>query len=217
MNKSDRDTPFVVGLTGGIGSGKTVVSDVFAALGVPVIDTDLIAHALTGPDGKAMPALVKAFGPEILANDGRLDRAEMRQRVYANSEERKKLESILHPLIFAAVQTACVEASRNTLSPYLLLVVPLLFESGEKYRSLCQRIIVVDCDEEIQVQRVMKRNGLNRETVDAMRLAQASRTQRLSIATDVLLNEGDSQSLNASIRALDEKFREVGRQTHCFS
>lgn len=207
--------PYIVGLTGGIGCGKTTVSNLFAAQGVAVVDTDLIAHALTGVQGKAMPALVAAFGEAICRSDGALDRVVMRDKVFTDPTLRGALEAILHPMIFAEAMAACA-AIPFQRSPYVLLVVPLLVEAGEKYRRVCQRIVVVDCDEETQIARVMARNQLSRGAVESMLAAQTTRTLRKAVATDVLVNEGDAASLGQAVLALHEKFQELARQTDCF-
>lgn len=208
--------PYIVGLTGGIGCGKTTVSDVFAEHGVAVVDTDLIAHALTGPQGQAMPAIVAAFGEGICRFDGGLDRAVMRQRVFADPALRQQLEAILHPMIFSAAMSACADVDPHT-SPYVLLVVPLLVEAGQKYRAICQQIVVIECDEETQIARVMARNNLTRSAVEAMLAAQTTQMARRDVATEILRNEGDVQSLREHVLALHEKFQQLARQTHCFS
>ena len=203
--------PFIVGLTGGIGCGKTTVSNRFAELGVSVVDTDLIAHALTVPNGQAMPALVNAFGPDIQTETGALDRVKMRQLAFQDPEQRQRLESILHPLIFQAAMAAC-QQSQTHQGQYVLLVVPLLAEAGERYRQICQRILVIDCAETTQIQRVMARNSLAETDVLAMMAAQVSREQRLAIATDTLSNEGGLYALNLAIQKLHEHFQALVAQ-----
>jgi len=161
---------FVVGLTGGIGSGKSAAAACFAARGIAVVDTDAIARELTAAGGAAMPALVAEFGSEIVASDGALDRGRMRRLVFADPAARGRLEAILHPLIGALADERC----RDAVSPYVILAVPLLVESGS-YRERCQRIVAVDCPESLQISRVIARSGLSEAEVRAIMAAQASR------------------------------------------
>jgi dephospho-CoA kinase len=194
----------VVGLTGGIGSGKTTVANRFAELGVALIDADLIAHELTGPEGAAMPAIAQAFGPGVVASDGRLDRAAMRTQAFADPGARKRLEAILHPMIRTESERQLAAAA----SPYAILVVPLLVEGGRP-RERAQRVLVVDCRPETQIERVMRRNGLPREQVLAILAAQASREQRLAAADDVIDNDGPPEGLAERVRALHERYLEL--------
>jgi dephospho-CoA kinase len=175
---------FTVGLTGGIGCGKTTVADLFAARGAAVIDTDQIAHALSAPHGAAMPALLAEFGDEFATPDGALDRARMRNLVFADPGARVRLEAILHPRIREATAAAAAIAS----GPYVMFVVPLLVESGSWSERL-HRIAVIDCPEQLQVQRVMARSRLPEAQVRAIMAAQATREQRLAAADDVILND----------------------------
>jgi dephospho-CoA kinase len=175
---------FTVGLTGGIGCGKTTVADQFAALGASVIDTDQIAHALTAPHGAAMPALLAEFGADFATPDGALDRARMRNLVFSEPGARARLETILHPKIRDATAAAAAIAT----GPYVILVVPLLVESGS-WAERVSRVLVVDCPEALQVQRVMGRSGLPEAQVRAIMAAQATREQRLAAADDVILND----------------------------
>jgi dephospho-CoA kinase len=194
----------VVGLTGGIGSGKTTVANRFAALGVTLVDADLIAHELTGPAGAAMAAIAQAFGPGVVAADGRLDRAAMRAQAFADPSARKHLESILHPMIRAESERQLAAAT----SPYAILVVPLLVEGGRP-RERAQRVLVVDCQTETQIERVMRRNGLPREQVLAILAAQASREQRLAAADDVIDNDGAQEGLDDRVRTLHTRYLEL--------
>lgn len=198
---------WVVGLTGGIGSGKSAVADRLSALGAGVVDTDLIAHQLTAPGGKALPALEAAFGPGVLGADGAMDRAAMRDRVFADPEARRRLEGILHPMIRAEC-----EARVNALGemPYVVLVVPLLVESGA-YHDRCRRICVVDCPEDVQVRRVMLRNGLAEELVRGILAAQATRQERLAVATDVIDNGGELEALGPQVDALHQRYLAMAR------
>lgn len=191
----------MVGLTGGIGSGKTTVANLFGELGVALVDTDLIAHQLTGPGGMAMPAIQAAFGPSVIAADGRLDRAAMRQLAFSDPAARRRLEAILHPLIRQESERQLGEAT----SPYAILVVPLLVEGGRP-RERAQRVLVVDCQPQTQVERVMKRNNLPREQVEAILAAQASREQRLAAADDLIDNDGAPDTLPQRVRALHERY-----------
>ena len=195
---------FTVGMTGGIGSGKSTVADRFAALGATLVDTDLIAHQLTGPQGAAMPSLVLAFGPSVVAADGRLDRAVMRERAFSDPTARKQLEGILHPLIRAATERQTTQAA----GPYVILVVPLLVESGKagNWKGRVDRVLVVDCPEAIQIDRVMQRSGLTREQVQAIMATQASRSARLAVADDVIDNSGQPDDLDASIEPIHRRY-----------
>lgn len=197
-------TDFVVGLTGGIGSGKSAAAEEFAALGAAVVDTDAIAHELTAPGGAAMPALKAAFGDAVAAADGSLERAAMRARVFADAEARHRLEAILHPLIRAEAERRCA-AALAAGSPYVVLVVPLLVESGA-YRERVARVAVVDCAEETQVARVMARSGMSRDEVERIVAAQATRTRRLAAADDVIDNQGDRENLRRQVARLHGRY-----------
>lgn len=185
---------FTVGLTGGIGCGKTTVADQFAALGASVIDTDQIAHALTGPHGAAMPALLAEFGDDYATPDGALDRAKMRSLVFTDPLARARLEAILHPKIRDATAAAAAIAT----GPYAIFVVPLLVESGN-WAERVDRVLVIDCPEALQIQRVMARNGLPEAQVRAIMAAQASREQRLAAADDVIVNDDGIEILAPQI------------------
>ena len=192
---------YVVGLTGGIGSGKSTVADLFVARGAALVDTDALAHALTAPGGAAMPALEARFGPEIVRADGGLDRTAMRHRVFADPAEKQVLEAILHPLIRAESDRRCAAAT----TPYVILAVPLLVESGS-YRARCDRILIVDCDPEVQVARVMARSALPESEVRAIIATQATRAARLAVADDVIENGGSPQALPAQVDALHHAY-----------
>ncbi|WP_374604553.1 dephospho-CoA kinase [Niveibacterium sp.] len=195
--------PLVVGLTGGIGSGKSAAAERFAALGAAIVDTDQIAHQLTAAGGDAIPALQQAFGPQIIGADGALDRAAMRALAFGEPSARQRLEGILHPMIRARSDAAVAAAQA---APYVVLVVPLLVESGG-YRSRCDRIAVVDVPEALQLERVMRRSGLAREQVEAIMAAQASRAQRRAIADDLIDNSGDIAALQRQVDELDRRYR----------
>ncbi len=193
--------PYIVGLTGGIGSGKSAATARFAALGASVVDTDLIAHALTAPGGAAIDAIRRAFGADMIAADGSLDRAAMRALAFAHPNARRELEAILHPMIRDESARQCRQAS----GPYVILAVPLLVESGT-YRERCDRICVVDCPEAVQVARVRARNGLAEEQIRAIMAAQASRAQRLAAADDVIDNGGSLAELEAQVERLHASY-----------
>jgi dephospho-CoA kinase len=198
---------YLVGLTGGIGSGKSAAARIFKELGADVIDTDAVSHELTGRGGAAIPAIRDAFGPEVITADGALDRTAMRQRVFADEPVRRRLEAILHPMIRSAVDAGI---ARST-APYIVLVVPLLAETGFGRRRLT-RVAVVDCSEETQVTRTMVRSALARDQVRAIMAAQATRTQRLAIADDVIGNEGDFAALQAEVQRLHRQYVAASRK-----
>lgn len=192
---------YCVGVTGGIGSGKSSAAALFAELGAGVIDTDDIAHELTGAGGRAMPAIAAAFGPAATAADGSLDRAAMRELVFADPSRRKTLEGILHPLIRAEAR----DRVARTPAPYVMLVVPLLLETGG-YPDLVQRVLVIDCDESLQVSRTMQRSGLTAAAVSAIMAAQLPRQERLARADDVLRNDGDIADLRRQVAGLHKRY-----------
>lgn len=192
---------FSIGLTGGIGCGKTTVADMFAALGASVIDTDEIAHSLTAPHGAAMPAILDEFGAAFATPDGALDRAAMRALVYSDSTARRRLEAILHPRIRAAAYAAATIATGS----YVIFVVPLLIESGT-WSERVERILAIDCPEELQVARVMARNGMTEQQVRAIMATQVTRAQRLAAADDVVVNDDGLDALGPQIASLHEKY-----------
>jgi dephospho-CoA kinase len=197
-----------IGLTGGIGSGKTSVSDIFSELGVPVIDTDLVARQLTARDGAALPEIRSAWGESVMRPDGELDRDALRRRIFADPEERRRLEAILHPLIRRQVvaELAALDA------PYVVVVIPLLVETGN-YRELLDRVLVVDCPESLQVERVRARSGLSAEEVSAIISAQADRSSRIAAADDIIVNAANTRSLREQVLSLDAKYREIAGRT----
>lgn len=188
---------FSVGLTGGIGSGKTTIADMFAARGAAVIDTDRIAHQLTAPNGLAIPAIRTQFGDRFLTPEGAMDRAKMRAHVFTDPMAKARLESILHPLIRGETEQAAMHAS----GPYVMLVIPLLVESGT-WKQRLSRVLVVDCPEDLQKQRVMLRSRLTESQVEAIMAAQASRAARLAAADDVIANDGDMPKLIPQVEHL---------------
>lgn len=196
-----------VGLTGGIGSGKSTVADLFAARGVPLVDTDVIAHRITAPHGIAMAAISAQFGPEFVATDGSMDRARMRALVFSDEAARKRLEAITHPLIRAETEREMREAN----GPYVIVVVPLLVESGS-WKTRVDRVLAVDCGVETQIARVMRRNGFAREQVLAIIARQATREARLAAADDVIVNDGATlETLTRDVEALHERYLELSR------
>jgi len=186
-----------IGLTGGIGSGKSVAAARFAGHGVAIVDTDAIARRLTAPGGVAIPAVRDAFGPELFAADGGLDRARMRALVFGDPTARARLEAILHPLIEAEALRQCAAAA----GPYVIVDVPLLVETGH-WRAHCDRVCVLDCPPEMQIARVAERNGHPRAEIEAIVAAQASREARLAIADDIIDNSGTLAGLHAQVDAL---------------
>jgi dephospho-CoA kinase len=194
---------FIVGLTGGIGCGKTTVSRLFAELGAAVVDTDVIAHELTSRHGAAMPAIAAAFGAAVAQPDGSLDRAAMRRLCFSDPAARRRLEAILHPLIRAESVARCRSVDH---APYVMLVVPLLIESGA-YRV--DRILVVDCDEARQIARVMARSALSEKEIRGVMSAQAGRAERLAAADDVLSNTGGRDELRTAILGLHRRYLEL--------
>lgn len=203
--------PFCVGLTGGVGAGKSTVAERFASHGVAVIDTDVISRDLTSVGGAAMAAILDAFGPEVVDADGALNRPAMRARVFANPADKQALEAILHPLIRENAARSVFLA----LAPYAVLVVPLLAENLNEYRGLVDRILVVDCDEREQIRRISTRPTMNEADARAMLAAQSSRATRLDIADDVLDNRGDLAMLAAQTDKLHQKYLDIvqGRGT----
>ncbi len=193
--------PYCIGLTGGIGSGKSSAAKVFEEFGAAIVDTDEISHALTRPGGAAIALIKGEFGAEYIAADGSLDRAKMRQLVFSDPGARKRLEAILHPLIGQETRARVAAAAQ----PYVILAVPLLLEANA-YLDLVKRIAVVDCSEAQQVERTMLRSALSEQQVRAIMASQVSRTQRLARANDVLDNSGDSAGMRRQVEALHEKY-----------
>ena len=192
---------FKLGLTGGIGSGKTYVANLLAGWGASVIDTDQIAHALTAPEGLAISPIRAAFGSDLISPEGALDRSRMRELVFSNPAKRVILEEILHPLI---AQEVLVQAKVAT-GLYAVFVVPLLVESG-RWRDRIDRLCVVDCDEATQIARVQARSGISTDTIRRILDAQASREQRLAVADDIIINSASTtvQELEKQVLVLHE-------------
>lgn len=195
------EQPLRIGLTGGIASGKSAAADAFAALGVPVLDADLIAREVVEPGQPGLARLVAEFGDDLLDDRGRLDRRALRTRVFADPAARRRLEALLHPAIWARLEARSAAAG----GPYQVLVIPLLVESGAAHTV--DRVLVVDCAIETQVQRLRDRDGESEAGARAMLAAQASREDRLAAADDVLVNDGTPQELVQKVTELDRSYR----------
>lgn len=199
-----RNTPdtsakhLLIGLTGGIGSGKSTVAALFAKLGARIVDSDELSHALTQSGGAAIAAIRDTFGGHFIDAAGALDRARMRELVFAHAAEKKRLEAILHPLILAQTRQL---AEASTSAPYTLVSVPLLFEA-EGYRNWLRRTLIVDCPEEMQIERTMRRNGLDKSVVMAIISQQMARHERQKLADDIIHNESDLPALSRQVEAL---------------
>jgi dephospho-CoA kinase len=199
--------PFAVGLTGGIGSGKTTVAELFAQLGAGVVDTDEIAHELTGPGRAAVSEIARRFGPQFAKADGSLDRVRMRKLAFEDVRARKDLEAILHPLI--RQEAECRVA--NSTAPYVILVVPLLLESGA-YQTLVRRVLVVDSDQETRIDRVRRRDDRPREEILAIMSSQVDQAERLRHADDVIRNDGELAALKPQVAALHRKYLDLAAE-----
>ena len=185
----------IIGLTGGIGSGKTSATRFFAAEGIAIIDADTIAHELTGAQGDAIPNIKKYFGVDFITKNGKLDRKKMKNRIFSDINSRKKLEKILHPLIQAEI----MHRIETAFSPYIIVVAPLLLETGD-YCETVTRILVVDCNEECQISRTVSRDGLSKEEVRTIMATQKPRQERLNQADDVIVNDTDISSLQEKVK-----------------
>jgi len=191
-----KQSTFVVALTGGIASGKTAVSDRFAALGVPVIDTDVIAHQVVALGEPALEEIRLAFGDDVLLPDGNLHRSKLREIIFSDGAAKRKLEAILHPAIRAKVQ----EEIAAVTADYCVVVIPLFTESGAY--DWVDRVLVVDTNEETQIERVMQRDGVNRQQAEAALASQTSRQSRLALADDVIENNGSVGELDGEVKRL---------------
>jgi dephospho-CoA kinase len=197
--------PLVVGLTGGIGSGKSAAADAFAELGARVVDTDAIAHELTGVAGAAIPEIAQHFGKAFIDATGAMDRKRMRDLVFSDAEEKQRLEALLHPMIRAESQRRIESAFATRSAPYVINVVPLLVESPG-YRERVARVLVVDCPEALQISRVQQRSGLPEGQVRRIMATQIQREKRLAAADDVIDNSGTIAALQQQVRQLHEKY-----------
>ncbi|MDD3883967.1 MAG: dephospho-CoA kinase [Gallionella sp.] len=196
----------VVGLTGGIGCGKSTVAELFAACGAGIVDTDIIARVLTGIEGQAMTAIRAAFGPDFVCADGSLDRPRMRRHVFSDAAARQQLEKLLHPLIREEARRQLTQLS--SAHPYNMLVVPLLARSQD-FRKLSQRILVVDCAPSTQLARITQRDGLSEIEANAIIAAQTPRDAQLALADDIIRNDGPPAALAAEVHLLDQQYRQM--------
>ena len=192
-----------VGLTGGIASGKSTVADLFAELGIPVIDTDLIARDVVAPGEQALEEIRAGFGPDVIGPDGSLDRAAMRRRIFSDSTQRRALEAILHPRIRAEA----LRQADAAIGPYQLIVVPLLVDSPLQHSV--DRILVVDCSETTQIARLVRRDAESEDRARQILAAQSSRATRLAIADDIISNEGDLEATRRQVNRLDAVYRSL--------
>jgi dephospho-CoA kinase len=199
----DKHRPLIVGLTGGIGSGKSTVADFFKQLGIPVIDADIIAHALVEPGQPALGEIIKVFGPDSVDASGVLDRNRLRKLVFSDPGLRRRLEEILHPKIRREI----IALTTNIQTPYCIVVIPLLLETDQ--RELVDRILVVDTGVDNQIARVTMRNGLPRHEIIAIITAQASRDSRLAAADEVIDNDGSLSELANQVHAQHEKYLKI--------
>jgi dephospho-CoA kinase len=197
----------LIGLTGGIGSGKTAVSDLLGGCGAGIIDTDKISHQITAPGGKAIPLITKAFGSDFIDPQGALDRPKMRVLVFEDPSSRQVLEKITHPLIQQEALKQALELAKSGV-PYLVFVVPLLIESGF-WTKLIDYLVVVDCPEETQIQRVMHRNNMTRSDVENILKAQTSRNARLATANAVIENLGSLDELKLAVLKLHQQLLKI--------
>ena len=201
----------LIGLTGGIGSGKTAVSDRLAQLGAGIVDTDLIAHQITAPKGVAIPLIQEQFGAEFIDATGALDRAKMRKLVFDDPDARNVLEAITHPLIREETIRQAQQLIEGK-APYLVFVVPLLIESGN-WLPLLDYLVVVDCPEEVQIERVMHRSKLPRNEVERILKAQATRKERIAHADMVIENQGSLDRLEAEVLSLHQKILQIQKDS----
>ena len=192
--------PIRIGLTGGIASGKSLVAEEFAALGVPVIDTDVLARDVVRPGSPALERVAAEFGADVIDAGGALDRARLRELVFGDARRRRRLEALLHPAIVAEMDRRAAEST----APYVLLVIPLLVETG--FEGRVDRVLVVDCPEAVQLERLMARDGESAASAQCMLAAQASRSERLAAADDVIDNSGSREAARANVAALHERY-----------
>jgi len=189
-----------IGLTGGIGSGKSTVCEIFSEFGIPVIDADIIVHSLVRPGMPALEKIAKAFGKEIISNDGTLDRGKVRDQIFANGIKRKKLENILHPVVYREISVQV----ENIKSKYCIIAIPLLLETDAS--KTVDRILVIDVPRELQSQRASNRDKTNKSDIDAIIDSQISRDDRLAAADDIINNEGDIENLHRQVSDLHEYY-----------
>ena len=200
---------YIIGLTGGIASGKSAIEKAFLARGVFVADADLIAREIVEPEQPALAEIVARFGPEVVGADGRLDRAALRMRIFHDDDARRALEAILHPRIRAQLHEQC----RAAPGPYAIAMIPLLAEGGGRaHYPWLDRILVVDVPPAKQKSRLMQRDGIDAALADKMIAAQATRAQRLAIADDIVVNDGHPDHLHAAVAELDTRYRALAAQ-----
>lgn len=192
-----------VGLTGGIASGKTTVSNLFAQLGVPIIDADVISRQLVEPETAAFKLIVQTFGVEILKADGHLNRAKLRQIIFSDIQQRHRLEEILHPRI----QQVMLAEVAKVKTPYCILSIPLLVETNQI--NLVDRILVIDCSIELQRERIKDRNGISSDEIEQVLMSQTTREARLAIADDVILNDTSLDQLKSKVLALHKDYSQI--------
>jgi dephospho-CoA kinase len=192
--------PLRIGLTGGIASGKTTVANLFAALGVTIVDTDLLSREVVAPGSPLLRQITDHFSMAVQSGDGSLDRQELRKRIFADAQERKWLEGLLHPAIRKLTDERCEAAT----GPYVMVAIPLLVETGGASRF--DRVLVVDCDPELQLARLMARDGSSRDEALRILSAQASRAARLAVASDVITNDGDLENLRSQVETLHRQY-----------
>ena len=208
MVESAQSRPFLVGLTGGIGSGKTLVSDTFAQLGVDIVDADIIARDVVAPGSEGLGALVEHFGSDIVTASGELNRAALRELVFSNEEEKAWLNTCLHPRIRQAMQ----QAAANVNSSYGILAVPLLIEND--LTGMVDRVTVVDCPEDMQVARAMQRDGSSETIIRSIIASQATREQRLAVADDVIDNSLTPEHTCEQVKALHATYQALASQSN---
>lgn len=203
----------VIGLTGGIGSGKSEVSRLFSELGVPIVDVDVISHQLTAKGQSTLQAIANQFGTIVLNKDGSLNRERLREIVFNNTEARYALEAIMHPAIY---EEAMIELNRNKAIPYQILVVPLLFEST-RYQKLINHSLVIDCDSATQIDRASKRDGSSKSQIEKIIAAQIPRETRNQLADDIITNNGSLDDLKEKVIQLNDKYRNTCATTQSTS
>lgn len=194
---------FVVGLTGGIGSGKTTVANLFAAEGITLVDADIVAREVVAKDSKGLKAIVEHFGTEMLTPEGELDRAKLRERIFNQSAEREWLNQLLHPMI----RQEMLEQVKNATSPYVIMVVPLLFENG--LDRLVNRTLVVDISPELQISRTVIRDQVDVTQVNNIINSQCSRSEKLARADDIIDNQGEISALKREVLALHQRYLQL--------
>ena len=198
----------IIALTGGLGSGKSEAAKQFAKLGVPVVDTDVIAHALTAVGSPVLTQISQLFGPQFLTIEGALDRAKLRAHVFTNPQERSKLEALLHPLIRANALKQLAENEHQLHPDYQVLVIPLLFENNQ-YQTSIHKTLVIDCDEQLQISRAMARSQLSQAEAQAILDAQVTRATRLKLADEVIENNGTLAELTESVEKMHQKLLKI--------